>query len=232
VRGRTLWWPRFVALLMLLAALPAASGATGLLSEAVPGAPSSPAAPTPGADRAADGCIPGDSTCNSIVDSRDSGVGRSAARQVPSPTPAVRAVTRQENQRPATTRWQSRVLSTLATQRQTHGPRTHLEELLPPGRRFPTPQLPTRAPQAFAATTPPDAIYAYADQPSVNRGDPIRLYVTTTRPTYDLEVYRMGWYGGAGGRLLLSVPGLPGQNQPIPTPDPDTGLIAANWQAS
>ncbi|HWP28006.1 MAG TPA: N,N-dimethylformamidase beta subunit family domain-containing protein, partial [Chloroflexota bacterium] len=52
----------------------------------------------------------------------------------------------------------------------------------------------------------------------------------TSRPRFDLEVYRMGWYGGAGARLLLTVQALPGLNQPVPTPQPDTGLLAATWQ--
>jgi hypothetical protein len=66
----------------------------------------------------------------------------------------------------------------------------------------------------------------------VNSGEPVRLYVSTALPDYDLEVYRMGWYGGTGGRLITAARTLPGQNQPVPPPDPLTGLISAGWDLS
>ncbi len=75
-------------------------------------------------------------------------------------------------------------------------------------------------------------IRGYASATSVNKGGSISFYVSTAQPSYQLDVYRMGYYGGSGSTLLLSVPGLPGQNQPVPTPDPTTGLIAANWSVS
>jgi hypothetical protein len=125
-----------------------------------------------------------------------------------------------ENQRPGTTRWQSPQLtrrSSLAEQ----GPR---------------PRTSTRAaaPAAESTWLPPD-IHGYPDQPSVNRGGVIRFQVSSDpakSPTWDLEVYRMGWYGGAGARLVHAAYGLPSQLQPVPPPDPTTGLIAPNWAAS
>ncbi|QBD83238.1 hypothetical protein EPA93_47665 [Ktedonosporobacter rubrisoli] len=78
----------------------------------------------------------------------------------------------------------------------------------------------------------PQAISGYAAQTSINHGDALALYISTKEASYNLEVYRMGWYKGNGARLLLSVPDLSGQNQPIPSPQPDTGLIECNWQVS
>src|SRR2546430_14285865 len=47
-----------------------------------------------------------------------------------------------------------------------------------------------------------------------------------------MEVYRQGWYGGTGARLMQTVGPLSGQNQPVPTPTAGTGLIACGWQVS
>jgi len=69
-------------------------------------------------------------------------------------------------------------------------------------------------------------IEGYASLTSVNRGNPIDLFVNTTDPQYTLEIYRMGWYGDTtGGRLMMSAVTLPGTAQPMPSPDPATGLL-------
>jgi hypothetical protein len=78
----------------------------------------------------------------------------------------------------------------------------------------------------------PSQIEGYADRASVEPGSTIGFYVSSTAPLYDLTISRMGWYGGAGERLLHAVNGLPGIAQLIPSPDPDTGLVAANWMLS
>jgi uncharacterized protein YndB with AHSA1/START domain len=75
-------------------------------------------------------------------------------------------------------------------------------------------------------------IWGYADRTSVNRGDALRLCISTSQPTYEVEVYRIGWYGGTGGRLIAAFRDLQGYHQPVPTPTDDTGLIAADWEAS
>jgi len=76
------------------------------------------------------------------------------------------------------------------------------------------------------------SIRGYANSTSVNAGSSILLYVATSQATYTMEVYRMGWYGGTGARLLQSVTGLKGINQPVPVPQATTGLIEANWQST
>src|ERR1044071_4365185 len=58
---------------------------------------------------------------------------------------------------------------------------------------------------AWRLTNPATAreIEGYASLTSVNRGGTITLFVNTAAASYTIEVYRMGWYGGAGARLLL-----------------------------
>ncbi|MDB5885614.1 MAG: hypothetical protein JWR74_1785, partial [Polaromonas sp.] len=74
-------------------------------------------------------------------------------------------------------------------------------------------------------------VEGYASHTSVNRGETIRFFVSSSAPTYTLAIYRMGWYGGAGARLMSSVT-LPGSKQPTPVPDPATGLIECDWPES
>jgi hypothetical protein len=86
---------------------------------------------------------------------------------------------------------------------------------------------------SWVLTDPADReIEGYASATSIDRGEPIRLYVHTTDPNFSLSVYRMGWYGGAGARLVKEGIVLPGMRQVMPTPDPATGLIECNWQPS
>ena len=64
------------------------------------------------------------------------------------------------------------------------------------------------------------SIRGYASATSINHGESINFYVGTTLPSYNIEIYRMGWYGGAGSTLVQTISNIPGQNQPIPAADP------------
>ncbi len=83
------------------------------------------------------------------------------------------------------------------------------------------------------ATVP--EIQGYASLTSLNRGEQIDLFVSTSVATsYRIDVYRLGWYGGSGARLMTSIPPpgappLPGKPQSIPVPDAASGLIECNW---
>jgi hypothetical protein len=57
-------------------------------------------------------------------------------------------------------------------------------------------------------------IEMYASQIGIVAGERIDLHVNT-RPTahYRISVYRLGWYGGAGGRLVACVPSCGGDKQ-------------------
>lgn len=73
-------------------------------------------------------------------------------------------------------------------------------------------------------------IEGYASLTSVNRGSAISLFVNTVDPNYLIEVYRMGWYGGLGARLVAGAVTRPGIAQPIPVEDAGNGyLIECNW---
>ena len=72
-------------------------------------------------------------------------------------------------------------------------------------------------------------IEGYASATSINHGETINIYVNTTDPSYLLEVYRMGWYGGAGARRVFGPVSVPGVRQTIPPPDPTTGIVECHW---
>lgn len=86
-------------------------------------------------------------------------------------------------------------------------------------------------------------ITGYADATSVDVGETIRFAVSSARPSFKLDIYRLGWYGGLGGRLMLSIEDVPGIYQghwidktfgvagcTTCRVDPVTGLVDANWE--
>jgi hypothetical protein len=75
-------------------------------------------------------------------------------------------------------------------------------------------------------------IEGFASATSINRGETITFFVSAKDPSYTVEIYRMGWYGGVGGRKLMSAITQPGIPQTIPPPDPLTGLIECKWRAT
>jgi hypothetical protein len=72
-------------------------------------------------------------------------------------------------------------------------------------------------------------IEGYASATSVARGQSIRLYVNTAEANYTMSVYRIGWYGGHGGRLVAGPIHRTGRQQPIPIADTTTRLAECNW---
>jgi len=82
----------------------------------------------------------------------------------------------------------------------------------------------------FSSVAQQDAISGYGSKISVNHGDSLDLYVTTTAASFTIDVFRTGWYAGVGARRLASLGSFPGVHRAIPTPDPVTGLVAAtDW---
>ncbi|MCB0091249.1 MAG: hypothetical protein KDE54_25330, partial [Caldilineaceae bacterium] len=73
-------------------------------------------------------------------------------------------------------------------------------------------------------------IKGYASATSVNLGGAITFYVSVSpAQNFTVEIYRMGWYDGAGGRLMQQIGPLNGAKQPAVTLDAATGLITAPW---
>lgn len=72
-------------------------------------------------------------------------------------------------------------------------------------------------------------IEGYASATSVNRGGQISFFVRTKDRSYTLQVYRVGWYGGLGGRAETAAIQLTPTAQSVPTPDATTGLVDCAW---
>ncbi len=73
-------------------------------------------------------------------------------------------------------------------------------------------------------------VKGFASATSILQGGTLTLYVTVNpAQTYTIDVYRIGWYGGLGGRLELHDGPFNGTTQTACTPDVTTGLIACNW---
>ncbi len=90
-------------------------------------------------------------------------------------------------------------------------------------------------------------IQMYTDTPSVLPNQAISFYVSTQKEgtSYSIDIYRLGWYGGTGGRLVDSLSDLKGVAQGYYdqhsqslvncsscTVDTKTGLVEAHWQPS
>ncbi|HEY6895315.1 MAG TPA: N,N-dimethylformamidase beta subunit family domain-containing protein [Rhodanobacteraceae bacterium] len=73
-------------------------------------------------------------------------------------------------------------------------------------------------------------IEGYASSTSVNGGDAIDLFISTRDPRYTIDVYRMGWYAGAGARRVAGPIERSGFVQDMPKPDPSTGLLECRWR--
>jgi len=76
-------------------------------------------------------------------------------------------------------------------------------------------------------------IEGYASAPSITAGESLRVFVrTASAPEFTVEAWRIGWYGGRGGRSLLAATTYPRRAQPDPITDDLTGLITCPWTAS
>lgn len=83
------------------------------------------------------------------------------------------------------------------------------------------------------ATDAGGQIKGYASTTSVNKGESIDFFVTVKpAQTYTIDIYRMGWYQGSGGRLMEHIGPLNGAQQPTCPTASSTGLIACNWSLS
>src|SRR5262245_4543856 len=72
-------------------------------------------------------------------------------------------------------------------------------------------------------------IEGYASLTSVNRGGRILLFVSTAEPSYTIDLFRLGYYGGLGGRRVRDTIQRSGVLQPVPAPDPATGRVECQW---
>jgi hypothetical protein len=76
-------------------------------------------------------------------------------------------------------------------------------------------------------------IQGYASSTSINAGGSVDFHISTMgAQTYTISIYRLGHYGGAGGRRMLTSGPLAGAEQAVPAVDPVTGVIACEWPVS
>jgi hypothetical protein len=75
-------------------------------------------------------------------------------------------------------------------------------------------------------------IEGYASLTSVNRGDSIKLFVNVASPgndpTYQVSIYRIGWYNGAGGRRVYGPVTRTSRTQAGCPPDSNR-LVECDW---
>lgn len=73
-------------------------------------------------------------------------------------------------------------------------------------------------------------IEGYASTTSAAAGDVVTLHLSVGAPgRIRWELYRLGYYAGAGGRLLATGGPLPASPQPACPGDPTTGLVECDW---
>jgi hypothetical protein len=78
-------------------------------------------------------------------------------------------------------------------------------------------------------------IEGFATQMSVNRGETIDFKIETDADDYRIDIYRSGYYGGLGARLITTIdPNVNlAHNQPNPIKNAATGMVdAGNWRVS
>jgi hypothetical protein len=80
------------------------------------------------------------------------------------------------------------------------------------------------------------AIQGFTTDISYNQGQPVSFKVSDTAlAPYRIDIYRMGYYQGNGARLVTTIPSSQtvALNQPVPAPDPTTGLVDCGaWQVT
>lgn len=80
------------------------------------------------------------------------------------------------------------------------------------------------------ATDRDPRIAGYATETSVGVGTQIGFAVSV-RPAQPvrIDIYRLGWYAGLGGRFVRSSAWIEGRTQPLPKPNAATGMISCGW---
>jgi len=75
-------------------------------------------------------------------------------------------------------------------------------------------------------------IAGYASRTSVSAGASFDVYVDTRAATYRADIFRMGYYGGAGGRRVASIDGLVGHRQSSCETTTVRHTVQCDWQRS
>jgi len=84
---------------------------------------------------------------------------------------------------------------------------------------------------SYGGATPQGALEGFFDRTSTVRGETATIYVNSQR-AFRIEAYRMGYYGGAGGRLVATTKLLAGGAQPPAAVDTALGTVSCHWRPS
>jgi hypothetical protein len=76
---------------------------------------------------------------------------------------------------------------------------------------------------------PDHALEGFASQVSAVSGDDVALFVNTTARAVQAQVYRMGYYQGLGGRLVVQTDFVAAKPQPAPVVTPGTATVSCPW---
>jgi len=77
------------------------------------------------------------------------------------------------------------------------------------------------------------SIQGFADGISVNTGQTVQFKIKTDATSFRMDIYRLGYYGGAGARKIVTSNFTQAQPQPDCLSDATTGLVdCANWAVS
>lgn len=75
-------------------------------------------------------------------------------------------------------------------------------------------------------------VQGYASATSINFSESVTIYVSTAAKSWQVSAYRIGYYGGPGGRLVWRSAPQPGVNQPKATVENPTKTWSAPWTPS
>ena len=72
-------------------------------------------------------------------------------------------------------------------------------------------------------------VEGFCSHATIKAGETLKVYVSTEPAApFKIDFYRMGYYGGAGGRLMHSTGAISGKSQPTPQ-DGEKALIECKW---
>lgn len=77
-----------------------------------------------------------------------------------------------------------------------------------------------------------DKVRGFASRTSVAAGESFELFVSTSGHSFSVAAFRMGYYGGKGGRQVWSAGPIPGAVQPPARVDRATNMRDAPWSPS
>src|SRR5467141_48862 len=76
-------------------------------------------------------------------------------------------------------------------------------------------------------------IQGFATDISVNKGSTVHFKVSTTAASFQVDIYRLGYYGGMGARKVVSLATVTGKNQAACLTNATTFLVdCGNWTES